>query len=221
MAKILFAVNEHPDEAFAISVAKITKKILETAGHEVVWHKVKAKDTALGALLKAKKGKKFTDAELDKISKKARQSVLKVRDFVKPDITYDFHCSPHDAKWWALNGAGNPRRADYEIFYRNPKGDFRIIELKAHYKKLPKQIQKKISTATSARISTHEIYLTQTTSQHLTRNIGLNPKTFAQKISKKINQQIQMQQKRIEPSNVHGTIPRNKPTKKPNRKRRR
>ena len=72
MTKILFAVNEHPSEAFAIKVAKLTKRILEAEGHEVVWHKVKPEDTALGTLLKAKKGKKFSDGELDKISKRAR-----------------------------------------------------------------------------------------------------------------------------------------------------
>jgi hypothetical protein len=60
MARILFIVNEHADEAFSISVARETAKLLRKKGHIIVWRKFKAENTMLGAVLKSPKGKKFS-----------------------------------------------------------------------------------------------------------------------------------------------------------------
>jgi len=195
MARILFIVNEHLDEAFAISVARETAKLLKKAGHVVIWRKFKPEETALGAILKSKKGTKFSKDKLERIHLKLPDA--KIQQFInetKPELTYRFHCSPPEEGVWKGQFAGLESRcyAHYEISHEidTPK-NIQLVEIMAYYKRLPRRISRKIKETAPSKPNSLKGYLARTTSQQLTKKAGLHPELFAETIAPKIEEQIE------------------------------
>ena len=109
MAKILFIVNEHKNEAFAMPVARATAKQLRKEGHEVLWRKIKPKERTPRVLSEYSGG--------------------------KVDVVYHFHCTPHDYRIWRTHKADFLIfNASSLIKYSIPPTPARIVEIKAHYK---------------------------------------------------------------------------------------
>ncbi|MBN2067076.1 MAG: hypothetical protein JW744_01255 [Candidatus Diapherotrites archaeon] len=185
MARILFIVNEHPNESFATSVAKETKKLLEKAGHEVIWRKFKPKDTMLGRVIRSSRKKKFSEKELERIYlEKADKKILSMVHECKPDATYNFHCTPDYEPAWE---ADSP--ADFLIATRkigNTKKEMELVEIKAKYKFLPERIRGSVKRKTKSHNLKLQRYLLQNTSQKETREAGLHPENFAEEIAKTI-----------------------------------
>ena len=195
MAKILFIVNQHPNEAFATAVANETAKLLRKKGHIIIWKKFKAENTALGRILKTPEGKKRTLKRIrHRHNEKSHRTINQWIKSIKPDRTYNFHCTPSESPLWK----------PYEQAYSNIKispADFimtgharTLIEIKAAYKEFPKEVQEKIQkiwpkTASLGYFHSSE-YLRRTTSMQLSRKSGLHPENFAEKISKEIGMEI-------------------------------
>lgn len=185
MARILFVVNQHPNEAFAITVARETAKLLRKAGHEIIWKKFKAEETMLGTALK--KGKKIESKKITNIINQQNKIISGLAKRKKPDLTYNFHCTPHKSSFWAATR--KRKEADFAILKNsNIEGvkGLRLIEIKAHYKKMPKSIIAKGPT----KFPLVRKYFKKTTSHILTRKASLHPENYAKAIAAKIKQQI-------------------------------
>ena len=205
MAKILFIVNEHPCEAYAITVARETAKLLRGQGHTVIWKKIKPTDSALGAILKSKK-KQFSEKELDYIHfYKAGRRTLSTIEKVKPDLTYNFHCTPHDWYKWTRGV-----KADFSIEPIKDEGNRSLmtVEIKAVYKPFPRGVFEIISRKVSYRSFDVSHYLRETTSHQLTRAKGLHTENFAETIAAALEKQIRS--KRFD-SVIKGKISRRRP----------
>ncbi len=183
MARVLFIVNEHPNEAFAISVARETAKLVRAAGHTVAWRKVPREATYLGVILDADRALSHEDVVR---RKKTAEVVEGFHKEVKPELTYKFHCTPHDELLWRKS-------------YKRAKADFSIrggrrkdgthsytVEMKAVYKPFPKRLDDRITSKTDGWAIRRASYLEKTTSQSKTRELGLDPEKFAERIAKVI-----------------------------------
>ncbi len=170
MAKILFIVNVHPTESFAMVVAKRVKEILEKQGHEIIWKKIAFENTGLAKALK-KDAVGEMKAEQGTITNMSRW----VREY-KPDIAYDFHSTPHESGSWG--------DFDYHIapYSRRGLGNIKLVEVKAVYKKLPERILRHLADWGE--------YRARTTSRSLTESEGLRPKEFGKAIAREINRDI-------------------------------
>ena len=115
MAKILFIVNEHASEPFAISVAIRTKKLLEAAGHKVIWQKVRARDTYIGRTLLTKGKKKIGERELLALYDRNEQRIKGWIERHKPAVTYTFHCTPAGSECWTYEGCISNRSGSLEL----------------------------------------------------------------------------------------------------------
>ncbi len=205
MAKILFIVNDHPNEAFAISVAREAAKRLRADGHEIVWKMTNPKDTVLGKVLKNPnmevKAKTFIDAQRGTYDRMGR--LIQKHN---PKVTSNFHATPHDDPLWT-----DPRKpaADFEISYSKLHGrTVMFIEVKARYTKLPKRHLEKGRIAIPAHSPYHGAghYLREGTSQQLTREMGLTPEILGTVIAKRIENRAR--RPKTFPQNERGTVPR-------------
>lgn len=217
MAKIMFIVNEHPNEAFAITVARKTAEILRKKGNEILWHKVEPEHTILGKVSKTTKkielGSTDSYSKLLTMNEKAKEEslneVVKVVREKNPAFIYRFHCTGEPAAVWRDHG-----NADLSIEEDNSWGrellnrPLRVIEIKAVYKPIAKKMRKRINAAFAKgpkakagdgqRFYTwiderdlYEQYLTKTTSQGLSRTQGLAPEEFARSIAENILKDIE------------------------------
>jgi hypothetical protein len=183
MARILFIVNEHLTEAFAIAVARETAKLLRAKGHTVLWRKFKPEDTVLGTIIKSAEGKKFSRKKLEEIYHKWSEKVVDA--FIsetKPDIAYNFHTSPKNAFWGDYSRGIEP--ADFIIEREKrftPK--LQTVEIKAIEKRLPKRTLDKVNKKAPKSWYLREYYLEKNASQRLTREKGLHPENFAKEIA--------------------------------------
>jgi hypothetical protein len=183
MAKILFIVNEHPNEAFAISVARETAKRLKAAGREIVWVKTGIKDTLLGRALKnpnAKVSERTSGLIYNRRFAKLSELIQKYG----PCSVYDFHCTPPDDILWR---AGKSEISPDFHISRYGKDSVNVVEIKAYYRKLPERILQRTEKARQS-FPAGAHYLEETTSQALTRQKGLMPKEFGKAIAKTIAQ---------------------------------
>jgi hypothetical protein len=205
MAKILFIVNDHPNEAFAISVAREAAKWLRKAGHNMIWEMTDPNDTVLGKVLKNPNmkvtGKTFLEAQHQSYERMGKL-ILKH----KPKITYNFHTSPHDDPLWT-----DPRKtpADFDITHSKSHGKtWMFVEIKAHYKKLPERHLSKGIIAIAAHSpyygSAH--YLREGTSQQLTRKMGLAPEILGRMIAERIENHLR--NPKVLQHHERGTFPR-------------
>jgi hypothetical protein len=115
--RLLFVVNEHPNEAFGISTARETAKELQKQGFrllvdgrdkipkaprgkEIVFVKVKAAETLLGRMVKnlplRTKGQKKSGADPNWFWTMTRNFEIrgaKAKEY-NPTAIYSFHCAP-------------------------------------------------------------------------------------------------------------------------------
>ncbi len=220
MAKILFVVNEHPNEAFSISAARQTAKILKKGGCSIVWYKVPVKETMLGKVLANKKTEithKMFNKDVQKSYERAKSLVKKY----KPDLILNFHSTPHDDPYWKVKN--KRRKGDFSIEQINLfGGKFLVIEVKAHYKPMPERILKKsiVIEANGPRYGEIGHYVTETTSHQMTRENGLTPEAFGKAIAEKVNNYLKKngKVKRFERGFVKKTAKKKKTIRKSGRK---
>lgn len=127
MTRLLFIVNEHPDEAFAISAARETARQLqsqgfrlftlgkdsipaEPQGNEIVWAKVRPEDTLLGTVIRkaptASRYNSTTAARLDDLRYKIAEKIIAEN---RTEYNYSFHCTQQGHHF------GGVKRADFTI----------------------------------------------------------------------------------------------------------
>ncbi|MDP2973542.1 MAG: hypothetical protein Q8N60_00680 [Candidatus Diapherotrites archaeon] len=188
MAKILFIVNEHPTEAFAISVAREAAERLRAAGHTVVRKKVKFKDTLLGWILKNPNAK-LSERTIASIYDRWDTKVSKLIQKYGSASVYDFHCTQPDDKLWSAGRSG--ASPDFRI---TPFMGCNVVEIKAHYRNLPERILQRTEKARKA-VPSIARYLDRITSQALTRQKGLTPEEFGKAIAKTIDQRTRAARK--------------------------
>jgi hypothetical protein len=136
--KVLFIVNEHPNEAFAIIVARETAKLLRKVGYTVDWKKINAKDTVLGAILKSGKERKFSEADLYHINTGMQcRAVWNAMRESKASAVYRFHCTEPGSEMWKGDGG-----SDFKIMHFDYEPSFlvQLVEIKAFSKPMPKRI---------------------------------------------------------------------------------
>jgi len=205
MAKILFIVNEHPNEAFAISVARETEKILKETGNEVVWYKIPFKETVLGKVM-ANPNMKITRETLLNALAKSYERAEKLIKKYRSNFTYDFHTTTHNNPFWWTSS--RKKRCDFHIALSEMRGSpFSIVEIKAHYKNMPRRHLKKGAIEIPPH-SLGETYLRKTTSQKLMRRKGLTPEEFGKAIAQRIEGHITAWKKKLELRNERASIPR-------------
>ncbi len=190
MAKLLFIVNEHPNEAFSISAARETAKMLKQTGNEIVWYKVPFKETVLGKRMTNPK-MNISEKNFTEDLKNSYERIERLAKKHKPDHVLNFHTTPHDNPFW--KGKGGKTRGDFAISTSGRySGKVLTIEVKAHYKSMPKRHLKKLNFITPKKTNYYDYkqYLTETTSQKLTRQDGLIPKAFGKAIAKRIQEHI-------------------------------
>ncbi|GEM_PF-2810770 len=186
MARILFIVNDHPNEAFAITVAKRTAEQLKAAGQELIWVKVPAEETLLGRVIRGKPLGKETSFQWTQIRPKERAK--KLIEEKKPAVVYNFHCTPAENIHWKQTNA------DYTIVpHLEWKGiQLMVVEIKAQYKKIPERALRHIKKY-SRKIdeSSKKRYLESTTSHRQTLQAGLTPEEFGKAIAIRISKDVQ------------------------------
>ena len=192
MAKIIFVVNAHPDEAFAIGVARRTAKLMQAEGHEVIWVKAPFAISGMGRVLQAKKGK----LKREHLGDEHWPYLLKeLFEKSKADLLYDFHCTPNDHAIWERKYPGK------NVLFEQQWKQFGLrnlvtVEIKAAYIPLPQGLKKRIDEKMMAQgvdffgrsIPYKERYLEHTSSVSETKKIGILPNTCAQEIATQIMQ---------------------------------
>jgi len=183
MARILFVVNEHANEPFAIPVARETAKLLRAKGHTVFVRKTPKNVTSLGILLGAEKMKlgmahslshDKLDAQLDNFERETR-----------PNIVYSFHCTPSDSPHWKNLGMKTEHDWDIGRYPRSKEGIcYRTVELKAIYKDLPPKLRKKLGKISGGETKEKTKYFSRTASVPESIKQRLIPGKFARQISK-------------------------------------
>ncbi len=196
MTRIMFVVNQHPYEAFAISVARETAKQFSSQGfkilrnekdkisekpigNELIWCKIKSQETFFGARLRSAKTQFFIhEKELELGG--GEKAIKKWIDDYNPLIVYSFHCTPKSDRFWSWVG-----NADFVIekFQKarslQIKGNrIKAIEIKAKYKLLPNQIRGL------------NPYFGYATSHQDTIKTGLRPEELGKEIAMAINLEI-------------------------------
>ncbi len=229
MARIIFVVNEHPNEAFGISAARETAKELQSQGfrllvegkdkipkkpegNEIVWVKVKPAETLLGRALKGlpleTERQQKSGVEVEWYWSNARGFEVRESRAKKygPAAIYGFHCAPQGDRTYFKRGP-----ADYDIQTNETYSGIptRIVEIKSAQKELPARARARIAKSATGKVREPFIrYLTHTTSQTLTRNAGLTPEAFGKALAKKILEDVQRIEKRLELRRVRGRVPR-------------
>ncbi|MCX6798909.1 MAG: hypothetical protein NTW59_02310 [Candidatus Diapherotrites archaeon] len=207
MVRILFVVNAHPGEAFAMMVAQLAAKEFgkegfrvlrmgrekipgKPQGNELIWAKINPKDTMLGKILKMPAGQKIDP-------KKAWAGHLipvQLAHDTKASITYNWHCSPP---------AGlDLEHPDTTAFWITPDVFIthklmRCVEINAIFKAMPPKILAKVMEATPEeawrRLAIQKYALEQTSVKAM-REAGLHPEKFAVAIAAKIRYEIGLHQ---------------------------
>jgi len=215
MARIVFVVNQHPTEAFSASVAVETAKHLRKAGHEIVWEKIKPGETMLGAVLRPRGKKKFSERKLTDIEQNINQRILTMLEKNKADLLYDFHATPPENVLWKKKHTGAEHDYSFDGEYHGEQG--RTVEVKAYYQSLPKRILRKIEQRMPEVVGTFRMdYFSKVTSPKLTRQAGLTKEEFGKAIAERIQRQI-ARLAHGESLNTfeYGKIPRRFPKPKP------
>lgn len=234
MVRLVFVVNEHPNEAFGISTARETAKELQKQGfkllvegknkisntpqgNEIVLVKVKAAKTLLGRMLKGlpiktrEQKQSGADPNWYWTYRHNFDTRAKKAKKYKPTAIYTFHCAPQGDNVYFNKG-----RVDYQIatYEQIPIGGrfvpTKVIELKTVQKRIPirpaMRIKKHLELKT---INTATRYLTHTTSNALTRKAGLTPEVFGKSLAKKISNEVRaMELGQIRLAPVTGRIKR-------------
>lgn len=213
MTRLLFIVNEHPNEAFAISAARETAKKLgfrlivadsktilpRAKGNEIVWYKVRPEETLMGRVVRHRGGQKigekeakfWTGNELNARSKfrnitASNAKAMKLIGNLKPDMVYDWH-----AEFWRPNPHWDFQvRTVSDLATKVP---FRVVEVGAVFPVAPDSVLEKAEKATTPEVRKKWVtanYLAEVTSGKLTRKVGLTPKKYATEISRIIRQEI-------------------------------
>ena len=208
MPRILFVVNEHPNEAFAISVARETAKLLRAKGQEIIWKKFPFRETMLGRALKEDAAKVIFPAFLDS-THRARLIQGWIRQ-ENPSLVYKFHCTPAEHAYWAEVNPGKDFviEADSEPNRAFEKPSF-LIEIKAKFAKFPERVLRKVGAPVDGTYMNGVVwapYLTITTSQQLSRKAGLTPEKFGKAIARVIGMHAKQQRKMLALQNISGRI---------------
>ncbi|MEK6923673.1 MAG: hypothetical protein AABW54_00345 [Candidatus Micrarchaeota archaeon] len=189
MARIMLIANEHPNEAFAIRVAKEVERHLKNAGHDVKFHKFPYAKTPLGQAVKRR-----TVVLLDNAVNEKDFPALKNFDFA-----YNFHCTPHDCGFWERNAC------NWKMIQTAKAGKPVLVETKAAYELMPPRfLRTQIEPIGIRNYDEDGRYFLVTTSQKQSRALGLTPEAFGEAIAKSIlahvkeNERLPKEQKRRE-----------------------
>ena len=213
--RILFVVNEHPNEAFGISTARETAKELQKQGFrllvegkdkipktpqgkEIVFVKIKAKETLLGRMVNGlplrTKRQKRSEADPSWYWTMAHNYEVKAAKSkkYKPTAIYSFHCAPQGDNVYFKKGWVDFR---IETYGQAPVGGrhvpTRIIEIKTIQKEIPPRPAKRIRKHAGPKGTIPLTrYLTHTTSNALNRKVGMTPEAFGKSLAKKISKEI-------------------------------
>jgi len=208
MSRILFIVNEHPNEALAMSAAKEAKRFLEAAGHKVIWFKFNPKDTMLGRVLSgpsqsSKYRVEYSDNELTDIDLKRNVIINKLIRKHKPLLTYKFHCTNSDQYYWKFSHPTadftiGPSKSDILHKIRAvPIERVRTIEIKAPYSNFPKNARNLVENRTSelSRDTKSDFgkgdWLLKVAPLRLARQAGITPINLGRIISRQIHAEAQ------------------------------
>lgn len=189
MARILFIVNEHPNEAFAISVAKEAAKRLRAGGHNVIMEKIRPEETMLGRVLKRQSKSELSWEDVSHIENNKKIIVDLHIQKHNPDISYTFHCTPHTEGHWK-----HYRHDDFTIQDSADMGErLNVIEIKARYKNIPRRTLNNIMPKLPKEgwNVPRANYFLETTSQKLTRNAGLTPEKLGRAIAGMVNGRLE------------------------------
>jgi|SRR3989338_3269294 len=186
MARILFIQNLHPTEANAIRISRMAAEMLQKQGHEIFIKKFKPEETAYGIVYRLGMMEEIPDVVAkigdirDTTSAGYKQRVLRWIEEIKPDLAFDFHCTPDN-------------RLSKVVFVEGAHPEMKIIDIPAVYKKLPEKLQGiMVSGIYRCRDSDlHTQYWTRTTDWQASKKIiGLNPKRIAGQIVQRIDRMI-------------------------------
>lgn len=228
MARLLFIVNDHPNEAFAISSAWDAAMELQgqgfrlfvlgkdeipekAKGNEIIIAKVSPKETLLG---RAQRGLPVTRGK-NSMGKNAAwfwthtvpiERAQRLAMQRNADITYSFHCTEAEGiisdfaflEW-------------YPSKKKQRRIPLRLVEIKAHYKRMPGNPLGKIKDPWYHRDFGNASlghYLQETTSHPLTIAAGLTPEGYGKAIAEQIQKDVELHKrgKKLEP--LFGSIPR-------------
>jgi hypothetical protein len=226
MVRLMFIVNEHPNEGFAISCAKRIAEELQRKGFriyvegkdkipkktnadEIIWIKTNPNETVTGKPLKMSEGT-LDAADFRKIEENNLRTGNKKMKEYEIDLGYRFHTSPK--RYFEAN---IPFNRDYEA-RRDDDTKVTAIEIKAIYRDMPAQIIDRIRKHTTPYyLQRNGLYTTKTTSNALNRKNGLTPEEYGKEIAKKILEEVHYKRttgKTFKPNNFmpiwHGKIKR-------------
>ena len=147
--RVLFVLNVHPNESFAIACAQEAKKALEKSGINVGVFKFHPDET----IFRAARDKSLPNNNpngqdfLLETSAKLDEKVLRIAKSRNAALVYEFHCTPSDSGYWknynCKSGRWENRNEDFVICRRNfeREGPFvRTVEIKAFYEPLPSRV---------------------------------------------------------------------------------
>jgi len=182
MARVLFIVNQHPNEAFSTAVARETAKLLRAEGHTVVFAKVNFGETTFGKALAGKVGKRSLRAEESLLDKKA---IGLAKSFSSPFV-YNFHCTPSDSEYW------HEEKRRGKNFYAEERIGSWLVEVKAAYRPFPERLRKRIEANPAIQKNRGfyqgSSYLMRTSSHQASLAAGINPGRIAEELAETISQ---------------------------------
>ncbi|MFA6269121.1 MAG: hypothetical protein WCW13_01705 [archaeon] len=229
MVKVLFVVNYHPNEPFAISVAKHAAEELKRQGIEVTTMKVPFAETHFGQLMKTGVPQKPSEMDtkegklIDKYQAKTGADLVYTFHAAEPNHmdfevhfrtkkpTYDFYVSPHLSEEHAIGHYASPEK----------KGRRFVVENKAEFIDFPPQVKAKVD----AKLHNHypaemdspyslnnpfrDWYLSRTSSLQKSKASGLDPAEFGLQIAKVVKFHVRKfrTNKRIHMVRIPGRLP--------------
>jgi|ETNmetMinimDraft_2_1059921.scaffolds.fasta_scaffold18977_1 hypothetical protein len=167
-AKVLITMNCHPNESYAILVARKTAENLKECGHQVIEKKFPFAITNLGKVLLADHPLSLEEvfSKGDGTQEVMYKEICKIRDgWIReesPQFVYDFHTSEYRpdidtnscdrneetidqfSLWGSNDGRGLIKPRDFFILHNDDPKRTNSVEVKAVYKPYPKNIQELI-----------------------------------------------------------------------------
>ncbi|MBD3388949.1 MAG: hypothetical protein GF416_07680 [Candidatus Altiarchaeales archaeon] len=199
MTKILITSNFHPNEGFAVTVARELSKELRELGYDVVERKFRFDETSLGKVRDSKEP--VNSHGLVEYDKEQRRLLDRIIGEVQPDYAFDMHTTPYDPtgqderskkRWGTPDPAdGFPMEQDYHPAFCLDDALHRTIEVKAVYKPLPELYSEGLKLEPKTRdVYRTSSYFSRTTSQSRTMEEGIEPENLGKTIARHIDRMI-------------------------------
>jgi len=230
MVRLVFMVNIHPNEAFAINVAMHARRELakigfrvyvegrdkipeKPKGNEIVWVKVPFGETMMGAVAKGREQGKFEPKELTDIDQRFAGKKSRLAREYSAWALYDFHCTSADWNFW-----NRPEKPDFTIETRGKEGNaiMKLVEIKGYYQDLPKRHLERSKARVELPYMRHDErqqpidhshYFTKTTSVEMALEAGVTAKALGKEIAKRIQRHISSPKWAVEKMET-GIVPR-------------